>query len=67
MIRLADGTRLWTEVSGGGPPVVLGHGGPGLWDYLAPVAALLDDVFTVIRFDQRGCGRSRSTPWAART
>jgi proline iminopeptidase len=29
-----------------------------MWDYLAPLAALLDDVFTVIRFDQRGCGRS---------
>jgi pimeloyl-ACP methyl ester carboxylesterase len=34
------------------------HGGPGLWDYLAPLAALLDDTFTVVRFDQRGCGRS---------
>jgi proline iminopeptidase len=57
-VRLCDGTELWTEVSGTGPPVVLLHGGPGLWDYLAPLAALLDDTFTVIRFDQRGCGRS---------
>jgi len=30
----------------------------GLWDYLTPLAALLDDTFTVARFDQRGCGRS---------
>lgn len=37
------------------------HGGPGLWDYLAPLAELLDDTFTVIRFDQRGCGRSTGT------
>ena len=57
-VRLCDGTELWTAVSGTGPPVVLLHGGPGLWDYLAPLAALLDDTFTVIRFDQRGCGRS---------
>ena len=58
MVRLRDGAELWTTVSGTGPPVVCLHGGPGLWDYLAPLAALLDDTFTVIRFDQRGCGRS---------
>jgi proline iminopeptidase len=57
-VRLRDGTELWSAVSGTGPPVVLLHGGPGLWDYLAPLAALLDDTFTVVRFDQRGCGRS---------
>jgi proline iminopeptidase len=57
-IRLSDGTGIWTSVSGTGPPVVCLHGGPGLWDYLAPLAALLDDTFTVVRFDQRGCGRS---------
>jgi pimeloyl-ACP methyl ester carboxylesterase len=58
MARLRDGSKLWTTVSGTGPPVVCLHGGPGLWDYLAPLAALLDDTFTVARFDQRGCGRS---------
>jgi proline iminopeptidase len=58
MMRLNDGTKLWTAVSGTGPPVVCLHGGPGLWDYLTPLAALLDDMFTVVRFDQRGCGRS---------
>ena len=58
MVRLRDGAELWTTVSGTGPPVVCLHGGPGLWDYLAALAALLDDTFTVIRFDQRGCGRS---------
>lgn len=62
MVRLRDGAELWTAVSGTGPPVVLLHGGPGLWDYLAPLAALLDGTFTVIRFDQRGCGRS--SPYA---
>ncbi len=58
VIRLRDGAELWTAVSGTGPPVALLHGGPGLWDYLAPLAALLDGEFTVARFDQRGCGRS---------
>jgi proline iminopeptidase len=57
-VRLRDGAELWTAVSGTGPPVVCLHGGPGTWDYLAPVAGLLADTFTVIRFDQRGCGRS---------
>jgi proline iminopeptidase len=58
MVRLRDGAELWTAVSGTGPPVVCLHGGPGLWDYLGSLAALLDDTFTVIRFEQRGCGRS---------
>jgi proline iminopeptidase len=58
VIRLRDGTGLSAAVSGTGPPVACLHGGPGLWDYLAPLAALLDDEFTVVRFDQRGCGRS---------
>jgi len=58
MVRLRDGASLWTAASGNGPPVVCLHGGPGLWDYLAPLAALLDGTFTVVRFEQRGCGRS---------
>lgn len=57
-----DGVRLWTETTGIAArpswPVVLLHGGPGLWDYLRPVARLLDDGTVVHRFDQRGCGRS---------
>ena len=56
-----DGVRLWTATDGpGGAPVVLLHGGPGMWDYLAPVADLLSsgDGAVVHRFDQRGCGRS---------
>jgi proline iminopeptidase len=57
-VRLRDGAELWTAVTGTGPPVVCLHGGPGLWDYFAPLAALIDDTFTVVRFDQRGCGRS---------
>jgi proline iminopeptidase len=58
VVRLRDGAELWTEVTGTGPPVAWLHGGPGLWDYLAPLTALLDAEFTAVRFDQRGCGRS---------
>lgn len=56
------GARLWTARQGRGPAVVLLHGGPGMWDYLGPVAGMLDDLTTVYRYDQRGCGRSTGEP-----
>ncbi len=37
---------------------MLCNGGPGLCDYLEPVAKMLDDRFRVIRWEMRGCGRS---------
>jgi proline iminopeptidase len=51
---------LWHEMSGGPEalPLVLCHGGPGLSDNLAPVAAMVDDLAFVVRYDQRGGGRS---------
>lgn len=58
-VRSDDGCRLWVEQSGDGPPLVLCHGGPGLWDYLDPLARLLNEHLRVIRWDQRGCGRSQ--------
>jgi proline iminopeptidase len=54
--------ELWTATSGSGPPLVLVHGGPGMWDYLAPVAEMVDDLCTVDRYDQRGSGRSPARP-----
>lgn len=53
-----DGVRLWFEATGTGPPLVLSHGGPGLADDLRPLAALLDEEATVVRWHQRGVGRS---------
>jgi len=55
-----DGVELWVECTGGGSavPLVLCHGGPGLWDNLGPLGALLDSDRQVVRWDQRGCGRS---------
>jgi proline iminopeptidase len=60
LVELSDGVRLRTYSSGtpsAAPPVVLLHGGPGLWDYLEPIAGLIDGRL-VHRFDQRGCGGS---------
>ena len=55
--------------SGRGEPLVLCHGGPGLWDMFGGLAELLADRVRVIRWDQRGGGRSeREGPYTmART
>lgn len=55
-----NSTRLWTQMSGTNKNgyILLCNGGPGCCDYLLPVAKMLEDNFCVIRFEQRGCGRS---------
>jgi len=53
-----DGCRLWMSASGTGKPLVLCHGGPGLWDMFGTLAPLLAGELRVVRWDQRGCGRS---------
>jgi proline iminopeptidase len=58
VIATDDGCRLWVADTGQGLPVVLCHGGPGLWDMFAPLAEPLSERVRVIRWDQRGCGRS---------
>ncbi|MDC0771132.1 alpha/beta fold hydrolase [Streptomyces sp. HD] len=64
-VRTDDGVRLWASASGRGEPLVLCHGGPGLWDMFGDVAGMLGDLATVVRWDQRGCGRSErcAGPW----
>jgi pimeloyl-ACP methyl ester carboxylesterase len=44
--------------TGDGPPVLVLHGGPGLSDYTAPLAAELADGFRVLRYQQRGLAPS---------
>ncbi|WP_327401112.1 alpha/beta hydrolase [Streptomyces sp. NBC_01288] len=66
-----DGARLWASRSGRGTPgttpLVLCHGGPGLWDMFDDMAGMLNDRATVVRWDQRGCGRSEpcAGPWTS--
>ena len=57
-VTVSDGIALWTCVSGHGAPAVFLNGGPGMADYLAPVADALDGIVTAHRYEQRGCGRS---------
>lgn len=61
IVRL-PGCSLWATHQGNGPALVCCHGGPGQWDYLAPVAEMVDDLVTVYRYDQRACGRSTGVP-----
>lgn len=61
MVSSDDAVQLWHARSGVGSPVILCHGGPGLWDNLGSLAALIDDVAEVHRWDQRGGGRSSRT------
>lgn len=58
ILNTDDGAALWYVRSGTGPPLILCHGGPGLWDSLGPLASLIEDVAEVHRWDQRGGGRS---------
>ncbi len=57
-VQAGDGVELWTATDGRGQPMVFCHGGPGMWDYLEPMAAMVSDLAEVHRWDQRGCGRS---------
>jgi proline iminopeptidase len=59
---ISKGVNIWTVRTGEGYPVMLCNGGAGCCDYLEPVADMLDDMAQVIRFEQRGCGRSPSVP-----
>ena len=52
------GTKLWSVLKGTGTPLILCNGGPGCDDYLDPVSEMIEDLCAVVRFEQRGCGRS---------
>ena len=57
-VRADDGCSLWAAGTGDGDPLVLCHGGPGMWDYFDDVAEILRGTVRAVRWDQRGCGRS---------
>jgi proline iminopeptidase len=60
LILTDDAVSLWTASRGQGLHLALAHGGPGLWDYLEPLADDLEAFAIVHRWDQRGGGRSDS-------
>lgn len=62
-----DGCVLWTVRSGDGSRTprhgfVCCHGGPGFWDTHGPIARMIEDLGPVVRWDQRGGGRSQWRP-----
>lgn len=58
MLIADDGCKLWTRTTGSGLPVICVHGGPGWWDVLDDLAAIVAEHSTVYQWDQRGAGRS---------
>ncbi len=59
-------TKLYHEVRGSGPALLLITGGTGDADEWAQVAPTLAEDFTVVTYDRRGFSRStRSDGWTA--
>lgn len=52
------GARLYYEVSGSGPVLLLIPGGPVDADGFAPIVPFLEASYTVVRYDPRGISRS---------
>src|ERR1700677_332617 len=52
------GAQLYSEVQGTGPVLLMIPGGPTDAGIFAPLAALLADRYTVVRYDPRGNSRS---------
>ncbi len=64
MFADVNGTRLFYETDGSGPPLMLVHGAPGLSDHRANTTTHgpLADQFQLVYFDLRGCGQSARMP-----
>ena len=60
----SDSVRLYVQVAGQGVPCVYVHGGPGAGSYSFEKLGgnRLEDKLRMIYFDQRGSGRSASSP-----
>jgi pimeloyl-ACP methyl ester carboxylesterase len=52
------GAHLYYQVSGSGPVLLLIHGAPADADAFAPIVPLLEQDYTVVRYDTRGISRS---------
>lgn len=54
-----DGVRFFFKIMGEGSPLLFLHGGPGAThEYFLPFVEELANLFKLVFFDQRGCGRS---------
>jgi pimeloyl-ACP methyl ester carboxylesterase len=60
-VNSADGTSIAFDRLGNGPPVILTSGAFNARDTTAPLAAALQDRFTVFNYDRRGRGDSGDT------
>ncbi|GAA0534526.1 alpha/beta fold hydrolase [Chitinophaga japonensis] len=60
----SDGVALYLKVSGKGTPCIFVHGGPGAWSrsFEAMGGDVLEKQLTMYYYDQRGSGRSASSP-----
>ena len=60
MLAVSGGHKIYFEESGNptGKPVVLLHGGPGGGTQPSYRRLFNPDVYRIIMFDQRGCGKS---------
>ncbi|MGI0106312.1 alpha/beta fold hydrolase [Salinimicrobium sp. WS361] len=63
-ITTSDGVDLYVKVEGKGTPLLYIHGGPGSGSYWFEklTGEFLEEHFTVVYLDQRGVGRSQSSP-----
>jgi pimeloyl-ACP methyl ester carboxylesterase len=52
------GARLYYEVSGSGPVLLMIHGAPADAAVFAPIVGLLENDYTIVRYDTRGISRS---------
>lgn len=64
IVTTSDGVRLYVRVAGQGQPCVFVHGGPGAGCEAIETLAgpMLEQQFRMIYLDQRGSGRSASSP-----
>jgi proline iminopeptidase len=54
-----NGVKHFIEKMGNGEPLLVLHGGPGLFhDYLVPHFEILAKKYQIIFYDQRGCGKT---------
>jgi pimeloyl-ACP methyl ester carboxylesterase len=58
-VLTAPGAHLHYAGSGTGPVLLLIHGAPADADVFAPIVPLLEEDYTVVRYDTRGISRSR--------